>query len=92
MLYGKCESFILAKLKRKDIFLDEVKLNFLIDFEIFLRTADGVVPNTSNKNAKDVKQVAKYGISLGYPSVDPFINFKSTYKRGVRYYLDAKSL
>jgi integrase len=92
MLYGKCESFILAKLKHKDIFLDEVKLNFLVDFEIFLRTTDGVAPNTSNKNAKDVKQVAKYGISLGYLSVDPFINFKSTYKRGVRYYLDQKEL
>jgi len=92
MLYEKCESFIQEKFKRKDVFLDEVKLNFLVDFEIFLRTAYGVTVNTSNKSAKDVKQVAKYGISLGYLTVDPFVNFKSTYKRGVRYYLDKKEL
>jgi len=92
MLYGKCQSFLKKKLKRDDIFLDEIKLNFLVEFELFLRTEDDVAINTSMKSAKDLKQVTKYAVTMEYLPSNPFANFKSIYKKGTRYFLTKSEL
>ena len=78
MLYGKCQEYIKKKFNSHDIILDEVKLNFLVGFEMYLRTDHHVAVNTSMKSAKDLKQVTKYGIIMEYLSSNPFEGFRSS--------------
>jgi len=72
ILYGKCEAFVKYKFKRSDILLEELKLNFIVEFEHYLRTVEKIGHNTSMKYAKDLKQVMKYGVMLEYVPSNPF--------------------
>lgn len=92
MLYSKCQEYIKKKFNSQDIFLDEVKLNFLVGFEMYLRTDYHVAVNTSMKSAKDLKQVTKYGIIMEYLSSNPFEGFRSRYKKTKREYLTKDEL
>jgi site-specific recombinase XerD len=80
MLLGKVKVFLLKHLKRKDIPLEEVKANFISEFENFLRAEYHVKSNTSMKSAKELKQVMRYGVKLEYINRNPFEFFQSTYK------------
>lgn len=44
------------------------------------------------KGAKDLKQVLKYAVRLEYLPRNPFSDFKSTYRAGLRFFLDTKEL
>lgn len=92
ILYGKCETFIKYKFKRSDIILEELKLNFIVEFEHYLRTVEKIGHNTSMKYAKDLKQVMKYGVMLEYIPTNPFEHFQCTYKKVKREFLDQDEL
>ncbi len=92
ILYGKCEAFIKYKFKRSDIILEELKLNFIVEFEHYLRTVDKIGHNTSMKYAKDLKQVMKYGAMLEYIPSSPFEHFQCSYKKVKREFLDQEEL
>lgn len=92
ILYGKCEAFIKYKFKRSDIILEELKLNFIVEFEHYLRTVDKIGHNTSMKYAKDLKQVMKYGAMLEYIPSSPFEHFQCSYKKVKREFLDQDEL
>ena len=92
MLYEKCQKYIKKNYNRTDLFLEEVKLNFLVGFEIYLRAEYHVAINTSMKSAKELKQVAKYGIIMEYIPSNPFEGFRSSYKKTKREYLTKDEL
>lgn len=92
ILYGKCADFIKYKFKKSDIPLDEVKLNFIVEFEHYLRTIKLIGYNTAMKYMKDLKQVMKYGVMLEYIPSNPFENFKCSYKKVKRDFLDQQEL
>lgn len=92
ILCGKCEAFIKSKFKRSDIILEELKLNFIVEFEHYLRTVDKIGHNTSMKYAKDLKQVMKYGAMLEYIPSSPFEHFQCSYKKVKREFLDQDEL
>jgi integrase len=92
ILIGKCEAFIKYRFKRTDIILEEVKLNFIVEFEHYLRTVNKIGHNTSMKYAKDLKQVMKYGVMLEYLPTNPFEHFKCSYRKVKREFLDQDEL
>jgi len=92
ILKGKCEDFVRYKFKRSDVLLEEMKLNFIVEFEHYLRTVQKIGHNTSMKYAKDLKQVMKYGVILQYISVNPFELFQCSYKKVKREFLDQEEL
>lgn len=92
ILIGKCETFVKYKFKRSDIILEEVKLNFIVEFEHYLRTVEKIGHNTSMKYAKDLKQVMKYGAMLEYIPSSPFEHFQCSYRKVKREFLDQEEL
>ena len=92
ILLGKCEAFIKYKFKRSDILLDDLKLNFIVEFEHYLRTVEKIGHNTAMKYVKDLKQVVKYGVMLEYISSNPFEYFQCSYKKVKREFLDQEEL
>jgi integrase len=92
ILYNKCEAFIKFKFKRSDIILEELRLNFIVEFEHYLRTVEKIGHNTAMKYAKDLKQVTKYGVVLEYIPSNPFEHFQCTYKKVKREFLDQEEL
>jgi site-specific recombinase XerD len=92
LLYRKCKAFIKAKLKKQDVLLEEVKLNFIVEFEHHLRIAEKLHHNTAMKYAKDLKQVMKYAVMLEYIQSNPFEFFKCTFKKTKREILTSEEL
>lgn len=92
ILLGKCETFVKLKFKRSDIVLEELKLNFIVEFEHYLRTVEKIGHNTSMKYAKDLKQVMKYGAMLEYIPSSPFEHFQCSYRKVKREFLDQDEL
>lgn len=79
ILKGKCEEFVGYKFKRSDVLLDEMKLNFIVEFEHYLRTVQKIGHNTSMKYAKELKQVMKYGVILQYRPIH--LNYSSAHTK-----------
>ena len=74
-------------LKRRgltDIKLIELKLGFIRDFELFLRTEYDLQSNTAHKHIRNVKKVVNLAIGLDWIQVDPFRQFKCQYKNPTR--------
>lgn len=92
ILKGKCVSFIKEKLKKHDVLLEDAKLSFVTEFEHYLRTSQKIGHNTAMKYAKDLKQVMKYAVTLEYIPTNHFANFKCSYKKVKREYLDQTEL
>ena len=92
ILYGKCEKFVKHKFRKSDVLLEELKLNFVVEFEHYLRTVQKIGHNTSMKYAKDLKQVMKYGVMLEYIPSNPFELFQCSYKKVRREFLDQEEL
>lgn len=92
ILFEKSKSFIKFKFKRTDIALDDLKLNFIVEFEHYLRVTEKIGHNTAMKYAKDLKQVLRYGVTLQYLPINPFENFKCSYKKVKREFLDQEEL
>ena len=92
ILLGKCEEFVKFKFKKSDVLLEDLKLNFVVEFEHFLRTIQKIGHNTAMKYAKDLKQVMRYGVMLEYIPSSPFEQFQCSYKKVRREYLDQEEL
>lgn len=92
ILLNKCIDFIQHKSKKSDVMLSDVKLNFLVEFEHYLRTVKKIGHNTAMKYAKDLKQVMKYAVMLEYIPSNPFEHFQCSYKKVKREFLDQKEL
>jgi site-specific recombinase XerD len=88
----KCANFLKKELKKADIFLEDLKLNFIEDFEHYLKYKEGIGHNTANKYAKNVKQVIKKAVGKEYLSKNPFENFKCTFRKVHRDFLEEDEL
>lgn len=92
VLLNKCKAFVKHKFTRTDIMLEEVRMNFIVEFEHYMRKADSMGHNTAMKYAKDLKQIMKYGVMLEYISSSPFEMFQCSYKKTRREFLDQQEL
>ncbi|PZR04009.1 MAG: integrase [Flavobacterium psychrophilum] len=92
VLKGKCQAFIKHKYKADDILPSEMKLNFIVGFEHFLRTVQNIGHNTAMKYSKDLKQVMTYVTIEDDMPINTFQSFKATYKKVKRKFLTEEEL
>ncbi|NOS92650.1 MAG: site-specific integrase [Cyclobacteriaceae bacterium] len=92
ILKGKCISFLKLKMKTTDILIEDAKLSFITEFQQYLRTVEKIGHNTAMKYAKDLKQVMRYAVTLEYVPSNKFADFKCSYKRTKREFLDGEEL
>ena len=71
------EAFIKSKYNKSDLSLEELNLQFLDDFDYFLKTEKNQKQITINKEIQRLRTPIKRAISEGYLDRDPFILYKS---------------
>jgi integrase/recombinase XerD len=68
--------FIKWKYKKKDISLDKINLQFLTEFEYYLKTEQNQCQSTVNKAIQRFRKLIKIAIAEGCLDKDPFILYK----------------
>lgn len=76
--YNDVASFIKFTFKQKDIPLNELNLNFLEQFEYYLKTEKNNKQVTLNKTIQRFRKPIKNAISEGYLDKDPFLMYKAS--------------
>ncbi len=68
--------FIKFKYKKNDISLDKINLQFLTEFEYYLKTEQNQCQSTINKAIQRFRRLITIGIAEGFLEKDPFILYK----------------
>ncbi|WP_430399920.1 site-specific integrase [Flavobacterium sp.] len=71
------KSFIKAYFRANDIKLKELKLNFLNEYEYFLKTQKGLEQSTINKAIQRFRKVIQFALEQEYIDKNPFIGYKA---------------
>lgn len=91
-MYRRVVEFMKKKYNITDIPLREIKYQFIVDLEFFLRTEYKYSQNTTYKCMKFFKQVINKAIRAGLITVDPFNGYKISIERVDRGYLTEDEL
>jgi integrase len=86
------EAFLKWKFKKTDFPLEELNLQFLDDFEYYLRTEKKQAQITINKTIQRLRTPIKQAISEGYLDRDPFILHKAKTVRKAVIFLTTEEL
>ena len=71
------KTFIKSKYNRNDYALKDLKLQFLYDFEYYLKVEKKQVQITINKSIQRFRKPVKVAVAEGYLDRDPFMLFKT---------------
>lgn len=71
------KSFIKSYFKVNDIKLKDLKLNFLNEYEYFLKTQKGLEQSTINKAIQRFRKVIQFALEQEYIDKNPFIGYKA---------------
>ena len=71
------KSFIKAYFKANDIKLKDLKLNFLNEYEYFLKTQKRLEQSTINKAIQRFRKVIQFALEQEYIDKNPFIGYKA---------------
>lgn len=74
---GKLKRFIKKEFKKEDLYLVDIKRDFITDFDYFMLTVDRIATNQRAKYCSILKKVIRYGIDKGYIQNDPFSHHRS---------------
>lgn len=91
-MYRRVVEFMKKKYNITDIPLREIKYQFIVDLEFFLRTEYKYSQNTTYKCMKFFKQVINKAIRAGMITVDPFNGYKISIERVDRGFLTEDDL
>lgn len=86
------ESYIKWNFNKSDIALEELNLQFLDDFDYYLKTEKHQKQITVNKEIQRIRTPIKRAISEGYIDRDPFILYKSKTVRKEVIFLSTEEL
>jgi site-specific recombinase XerD len=91
VIQNHTKNFIKDYYKKPDYPLTELKLNFLNDFDFYLKTEKGLNQNTINKIIERVKKVIKIAVGNGWLAADPFLLYqKKKYLKQVVFLTNAE--
>jgi site-specific recombinase XerD len=94
--YGRCKSHVSAFLKQyfkvQDIKFNQINLQFIEDFELYLKTDGQCCHNTTMKHIQTFKTIFKSACAHGYTDKDPFQKYKIRMEEVVRDYLSEKEI
>lgn len=71
------KDFVRYEFKSKDIHLNDLKSNFLDEYEYFLKTVKKLQQSTLNKAIQRFRRVIKYSIANDYLIKDPFMLYQA---------------
>lgn len=71
------KSFVKAYFKANDIKLKDLKLNFLSEYEYFLKTQKRLEQSTINKAIQRFRKVIQFALEQDYIDKNPFIGYKA---------------
>lgn len=69
-------TFLMFNYKKKDYLLKELKLNFINDFEYYLKTEKKFKPSTVYKTVQRFRRIIRVAIGAEYIQRDPFVFHK----------------
>jgi len=87
----KLTAFIQSKGKH-DLTLKELRINFIDEFNTFMKLHYGNDQNTTCKHLKNLKTYLKYAVAMDWLSKSPFTEFKASYKSKEKPYLSLEEL
>ena len=87
--YNKVESFIQHKYGRKDVYLRDLNVRFIMEFDHYLRTVDKNQHNTAVKYCLNLKRIINLAVLQGKMSSNPFVSYRTSYKDTPQVYLEA---
>lgn len=87
----KLTAFIQSKGKR-DFTLKELRVDFIDQFNTFMKLHYGNEQNTTCKHLKNLKTYLKYAVAMDWISKSPFTEFKVSYKAKEKPYLSLEEL
>ncbi|MES2545513.1 MAG: site-specific integrase [Bacteroidota bacterium] len=70
-------SFIVWNFKTKDLKLQDINYNFIVDYEYFLKTEKKLQQSTLNKTIQRFRKVLQFAINQSYLDKDPFVLYKA---------------
>jgi len=71
------KTYLKFKYNKKDYLLKDLKLQFLHDFEYYLKTEKKFLPNTVYKTLQRLRRVVRVSVGAEYLTKDPFILHKA---------------
>lgn len=80
----KVESYLKIQLKRNDILLSKLGHQFVLNFEVFLKTHEKIKHNTAVKYIQFLKRITNYSIANEWLKTDPFKGYKCSFKQVYR--------
>ena len=84
--------FMAYQYKNKDVFLKDLKLEFIISFDLYLKTVFKNSHNTVVKHCKNLKAIINLGIQYQWLEINPFSRHKTPYKEGNKSILTKEEL
>jgi site-specific recombinase XerD len=89
---NKVVAFMRLTYKKDDIFLFDVRLRFVTEFEHFLLTVQKIQTNTAHKYIKNLKKIMNMSVGLDWIPSNPLNQFKCTYSSPDREILNQEEL
>ena len=93
--YNTTEAYIqkfLSKKYNSDVFLKQLNYAFVIDFELYLQSIDGLNNNGLMKHMERLKKLLKLALRLEWIDKDPSVNYQLRFDKTDRGYLSEEEL
>ncbi len=84
--------YMIEKCAKVDIYLNDLQLSFVLEFDHWLRTNKNCAHNTTIKYIKNLRKIIKLSVDYGWLPVDPFTSYKGKAKIVNRDFLDMSEL
>lgn len=86
------KTFLNLNYHKNDFLLKDLKINFINDFEYYLKTEKGFMQNTVYKSIQRFRRVVRVAIAVDYIQKDPFVFHKIKKPKKQIIYLDQTEL
>ncbi|MCP9752430.1 site-specific integrase [Ferruginibacter sp. HRS2-29] len=91
-MYTQVREFIKWKFQLSDIALEDFDVEFISDFNFYLKSEKGINTSTNPMSLKKLKKVVHDCLAKKWLSTDPFVDFKFSIKKSKRTFLTQEDL
>jgi site-specific recombinase XerD len=92
VIYQRIEAFIRHKYNKKDLYLKDLRAEFINGFDLFLKSVVKNSQNTTAKHCQYLRSMMNFGVRHNWLEVNPFLTYKVAYKEVDRVYLTKDEL
>ncbi len=86
------KEFMEARYNKLDIKLGDLKHEFIVDYETYLKTERNLKHNSSTKSIKNLYRVINMSVTNGWLNLNPFRNFSCNYRENYRECLNQEEI